>query len=269
MSTSQFVIFTDLDGTLLDRDTYSPDEALPAINLLREKKIPVVFCSSKTRKEQEPYREYLSINDPFIVEDGGAVFIDNGYFPFPSGFPKRVNGYDVIELGANYFEIRAALQEIESELNLKIVGYGDLSPAEVSSLTGLSNKEAERAKQREYQETVVSKYSEHDLERLAKSLKKRDLVLSPGARFMGVGGKTDKGIAVDVLTTMFQLEYGEIRTIGIGDSFNDVPLFLSVDVPVLVQQPGATWAPIEIDGVHRFDGVGPKGWNDFVLEWLG
>jgi mannosyl-3-phosphoglycerate phosphatase len=268
MNAAQFVVFTDLDGTLLDRDTYSPDEALPAIEKLRENQTPIVFCSSKTRKEQEWYREKLSITDPFIVEDGSAIFLDEGYFPFPSSYPKRVSGYNVIELGATYAEIRAALASVQSELNLRIVGYGDLSSAEVSSLTGLSNDEAERARQREYQETVVSKYSEEDLEKLATSLKKRDLVLSPGARFMGVGGKTDKGIAVDVLTTMLQLKYGEIRTIGIGDSFNDVPMFLSVDVPVLVQQPDATWAPVEIEGVHKFDGVGPKGWNNFVMEWL-
>jgi mannosyl-3-phosphoglycerate phosphatase len=268
MHTGQFVVFTDLDGTLLDRETYSPREALPAVELLLNKETPIVFCSSKTRKEQELYRKQLSINDPFIVEDGGAVFSPRSYFPFPADYAKHVNGYDVIELGTPYAQIRTALQTVQSELNLEIVGYGDLSAAEVSSLTGLSEDAAVRAKQREYQETVVSRYSEQDLDRLDRALKKRGLVLSPAARFMGVGGATDKGIAVDVLTTMYRLRHLDIHTVGIGDSFNDIPLFLSVDIPVLVQQPDGTWAPIPMEGLHRIKGIGPAGWNDFVMEWF-
>jgi len=75
------VIFTDLDGTLLELETYSYAKALPSINYLRKKGIPIVFCSAKTRAEQEVYRKELQINDPFIVENGGAVFVFQGYFP--------------------------------------------------------------------------------------------------------------------------------------------------------------------------------------------
>jgi mannosyl-3-phosphoglycerate phosphatase len=268
MSADRFIVFTDLDGTLLDRETYSPDEAMPAVEMLIRKKTPIVFCSSKTRSEQEPYREKLSIHDPFIVEDGGAIFCDEGYFPFPRDYAKRINGYEAIELGNRYADIREKLQSVQLELDLKIVGYGDLTSSEVASLSGLSEDQAERAKEREYQETVVSRYSEEDLNRLDRALKKRDLVLSPGARFMGVGGPTDKGIAADILSTMYRLMHPGVRTIGIGDSFNDISLFLSVDIPVLVQQPDATWAPIAMESLHRVEGAGPRGWNDFVMKWL-
>ena len=267
MKQKKFVIFTDLDGTLLDRETYSPREALPALEVLREKNTPVVFCSSKTRSEQEVYRERLRINDPFIVEDGGAIYTSDDYFPFPYTFHRRVNGYKVIEVGTKYSRVREALREVQSELNLKIVGYGDLSTAAVASLTGLSEADAVRAKDREYQETLVSKYSQDELALLKHALKRRDLVLSPGARFVGVGGITDKGIAVDILTTLFRKMYHEIWTIGIGDSFNDIPLFVSVDIPIQVKKPDGTWEPIGID-LNRVDGIGPQGWNAFVMEWF-
>jgi mannosyl-3-phosphoglycerate phosphatase len=265
VSSKQFVVFTDLDGTLLDRETYSPNEALPAMDVLREKRIPIVFCSSKTRKEQEWYRKRLCIDDPFIVEDGGAIISRDDYFPFSYGYQRRVSDYTVIDLGAKYSEIRRALREVESELNLEIVGYGDLSSSAVAELTGLSKEEAARAKVREYQETLVSKYRKDDLNRLKRALEKRDLVLSPGAQFIGVGGLTDKGIAVDILTTFYQWKYDEVLTIGIGDSPNDFPMFLSVDIPVQVKKPDGTWEQIEMD-LHRIDGIGPKGWNKFVME---
>jgi mannosyl-3-phosphoglycerate phosphatase len=156
---------------------------------------------------------------------------------------------------------------VQSELNLEIVGYGDLTSSEVASLTGLSEEEAERARVREYQETLVSRYSPDDLDRLKRALQKRDLVLSPGARFIGVGGVTDKGIAVDILTSMYRRMYSDVWTIGIGDSLNDIPLFFSVDIPVQVKKPDGTWEQIDM-GLHRVEGVGPKGWSEFVMEWL-
>ena len=67
------VIFTDLDGTLIDTETYSYDRALPCIEHLRNQEIPIIFCSAKTRAEQEVYRKELQIKDPFIVENGGAI----------------------------------------------------------------------------------------------------------------------------------------------------------------------------------------------------
>ncbi|RLG21689.1 hypothetical protein DRN72_03465 [Methanosarcinales archaeon] len=42
-----WVVFTDLDGTLLDSE-YSFEEALDTLRWLEDNHIPVVFCSSKT-----------------------------------------------------------------------------------------------------------------------------------------------------------------------------------------------------------------------------
>ncbi len=109
------VVFTDLDGTLLDRATYSYAAALPAVKLLLSRKIPIVFCSAKTRAEQEVYRSRLNIPDPFIVENGGAIFIPRGYFPFDFEHDLDLDEYLVIELGTSYRELRAALESLRDE----------------------------------------------------------------------------------------------------------------------------------------------------------
>lgn len=66
------IIFTDLDGTLLDRQTYSWDAARPALGLIKERSIPLALCSSKTRAEIEVIRKELDNPDPFICENGGG-----------------------------------------------------------------------------------------------------------------------------------------------------------------------------------------------------
>jgi mannosyl-3-phosphoglycerate phosphatase len=65
------LIFTDLDGTLLD-SSYSFNDALPALDLIRERAIPLIICSSKTRAEIEHYRKRLDNRHPFISENGGG-----------------------------------------------------------------------------------------------------------------------------------------------------------------------------------------------------
>src|SRR5512140_1450875 len=77
------VVITDLDGTLLDADTYAWEMARPALQQLKSRGIPLVLATSKTRAESEFWRSLLEIGDPFIVENGGAAFIPKDYFPFP------------------------------------------------------------------------------------------------------------------------------------------------------------------------------------------
>jgi len=73
-NTPFLVIFTDLDGTLLDRKTYSWEEAVQALDSCRRSSVPVILASSKTGAEMEVIRRRLSLSDPYISENGGAVF---------------------------------------------------------------------------------------------------------------------------------------------------------------------------------------------------
>ncbi|MFH0811726.1 MAG: HAD hydrolase family protein [Pseudomonadota bacterium] len=67
------IIFTDLDDTLLDTYTHSFERALPALEFLKQKAIPLILCSSKTKREIEFYRKKLGNNHPFISENGGGI----------------------------------------------------------------------------------------------------------------------------------------------------------------------------------------------------
>ena len=48
------LVITDLDGTLLDGETYDVRPAQPGLDALRERRVSLVLCSSKTRAEMEP-----------------------------------------------------------------------------------------------------------------------------------------------------------------------------------------------------------------------
>jgi len=260
------VIFTDLDGTLLDLETYSYTKALPSINYLRKQGVPVVFCSAKTRAEQEVYRKELQINDPFIVENGGAVFISQGYFPFDFEYHKAKDGYQVIELGIPYHRIREILAQIRDDTGLNFRGFGDMSTEEVASLTSLDLEAAQRAKAREYDETLNLEGTPDEINRVLNAIRKTGLNYTSGGRYYDVTGPNDKGKATRILIDLFNRKSGQIKTIAIGDSPNDLPMLSAVDIPVLVQKPGGIWEEIDIPHLHRVEGIGPEGWARAVEE---
>jgi mannosyl-3-phosphoglycerate phosphatase len=265
---SNLVILSDLDGTLLDRETYSCRGAMAALRRIRSLNVPLVLCSSKTRQEQEAYREALGIPDPYIVEDGGAIFIPRGYFPFEHSTDRETNGYEVIELGVPYAEIRSVLAGIRTSTGLPIEGYGDLSVEDLVRVTGLTAEGARRAKMREYQETLVGKLNDRDLKILSGALEERGLRLSQGTRFHAVLAQHDKGRAASRLIKLYRRLIPGLRTVGIGDGLNDAPLLAAVDQPFLVQSSEGSWKDVGVAGVRRAEGVGPVAWNRIVLELL-
>jgi len=260
------VIFTDLDGTLLDLGTYSYDGALPSIEHLRSQGVPIIFCSAKTRAEQEVYRKELQINDPFIVENGGAVFVSRGYFPFDFEYHKVKNSYQVIELGISYYRIREILAQVRDDTGVNFKGFGDMSAEEVASLTGLNLEAAQRAKAREYDETLNLVGTPDEINKVLNAIKKTGLNYTSGGRYYDVTGPNDKGKATRILIDLFNRKSGQIKTIAIGDSPNDLPMLSAVDIPVLVQKPGGTWEEIDIPHLHRVEGIGPEGWARAVEE---
>tara|TARA_B100001964_G_scaffold31906_1_gene33332 strand:- start:2397 stop:2849 length:453 start_codon:yes stop_codon:yes gene_type:complete len=138
------IIFTDLDGTLLDQYNYSYKKAIKALNLIRKKDIPLVFCTSKTRAEIEFYRKKLSNKHPFISENGGAIFIPNNYFNFKVDYDKKDKDYFIIELGTDYDKLISVIKKIKNNINIR--NFGSMSAKEVSKITNLPIRNAELAK---------------------------------------------------------------------------------------------------------------------------
>ena len=261
----QFIIVTDLDGTLLDSKTYSFEEARPALELIKKNDIPLVLCSSKTRAELVIWRNRLENRHPFIVENGGGIFIPEGYFPFPVEGETR-NGYRVISLGVPYAGIREQFTRLRDELQIPVTGFGDMTPADVSKLTGLSLDEAVLAKQREYGEPFVFPGAAD--ERMLRAIEASGLRWTQG-RLFHLMGNHHKGKAVALLRTLFERAKGPVIIAGLGDSLNDFPFLLAVDNPILVRRENGSLDPrITIPGLYCTQKIGPAGWNEAVLTLL-
>jgi mannosyl-3-phosphoglycerate phosphatase len=260
----QKIIFTDLDGSLLDANTYSFDSALPALHLIREKAIPVVFVSSKTRPEVEVWRYRLQNEHPFVVENGGGIYIPDGYFPFDIPGPAQ-DGYRLISLGKAYGALRKQFVELRERLGVNVRGFGDMSPDEVAALTQLTREEAKLAKKRDFTEPFV--FPEGPDARFLQAIEGEKLRWTQG-QFFHLMGDHHKGRAVDRLRTLYERMYGgAVFTIGIGDSLNDLPFLVTVDQAVLIRKKTGKYdARIEIPGLVRTRRAGAAGWREAIEE---
>ncbi|MBI4902355.1 MAG: HAD-IIB family hydrolase, partial [Acidobacteria bacterium] len=231
------LILTDLDGTLLDHDNYSWEAARPALDRLRRLSIPCIPVSSKTRAEIEFWRESLGNNHPFISENGGAAFIPNGYFPDEASAARR-GAYEIIEWGTPYERLVLDLQRASGATQCRVRGFHDMSTAEVASLCGMPLAQAVLAKQREYDEPFVLLDSDCG-DALAEAIIGQNRRLTRGGRFWHILGDNDKAVAVQTLCALFARHYPPLRTIGLGDGWNDAAFLNCVDVPVIIRSPHA------------------------------
>ncbi|MBI5100403.1 MAG: HAD-IIB family hydrolase [Nitrospirae bacterium] len=273
----KIVIFSDLDGALLHPKTYAFEAALPALGLIRERNIPLVLCSSKTRAEIEVYKPRLGNDHPFISENGGGIFIPEGYFSKTPAHPslydggeaallKDLAGYHVIVLGKPYEEIRKTFSDLRDRLNIGVKGFGDMTAEDIAELTGLTFEEASLAKLRDFGEPFV--FEANTDERFLKAIEDSGFHWTQG-KLHHIIGDNDKGKAVYILKGLFEREMGEFRTIGLGDGFNDLPMLKKVDLPVLIPKEDGDYDPrVKLPNLIKAEGIGPDGWNKAIMELL-
>ena len=268
------VIYTDLDGTLLDFETYSHTLTEPTVQSIQAKGIPVVFCSSKTRAEQEVIRTALQVQGPFITENGSAIFIPKGYFnaipQLPAGIKQTsTTAYEVIELWKPVEAIRQFLSQIRDKYALNVKYYEDLNVSEVTQITGLPAHEAKAAKTRDYSETLLTgDLKGEDLSLALNEFEKNGFKYVSGGRYITVTGiGSDKGRAVALLNKIFAHQYGKVQSASIGDSANDVPMLDVTDHAYIVQKPDGQWHA-QNPTYHCMPGIGPLGFN-LAIAHLG
>lgn len=267
------LIFTDLDGTLLDHDTYDFSPALPALAALHAANVPLILCSSKTRVELEYWNSQLNTNHPLISENGSVLAIPQGYFKQPFDFHDEQNGYQLILLGRSYVTLRTALIKVVKRTYLPLVGFGDMTIAQVAQLTGLPIELAALAKIREADEPffIDREFSDVEVKRLEEAAARAQLRLTRGGRFFHLTGQSDKGLAARRLIKLYQNEWSEpIQTIGLGDSPNDTPLLQAVDIPIIVRKKSGeidSALQSQLEAMHTMK-PGPAGWNEAILELL-
>ena len=246
------LIFSDLDATLLDHNTYSFQEALPALQLIRKRKIPLILSSSKTYNEMMVIRKELNNHDPFIYENGSGIYFED----------------NKVSLGTSHSEISNLLQDLKKRFSF--ISFYDLGPEGIQKETGLDIYASERAYRREFTEPLIWKDSTQNLIIFKQLLQQNNLTAAQGGRFLTISSTKNKGDALLWVKKRYEsIAKVKITTIGLGDSENDINMLDCADNAIIVRHPKKL--PPNINGHASLiitDAIGPKGWNEAIINIL-
>lgn len=270
------LIFTALEGALIDPRTDSFAGAEEALAELERRKIAFVLLTSRTREEIEPLRRKLGHNHPFVTENGGGIFFPDGYFSLRIPGAVRTARYLSIGQGRPYAEVCEALDEIAEECAVGVAGFHHMSLREIADNTGLRPRSAELARAREFDEPFYfTSTDEKSIARFVQAARERGFDTRRGPTFWHLSARCDAARAVRTLAQLFrEAAHTKLRLVGIGGSEEDLPWLRAVDHPVLLPDSREAAKATDHRAVSRGqtkaiavgDAPGAAGWNRAILD---
>lgn len=259
MST-QLVIFTDLDGCLLNKADYDWSAAKPVLQQLQTLRIPVVLNSSKTPAEMSQLASEFQLDGlPFISENGGVILWND---------LARTNEDSMQVLGAKRGEILDLL--LQQKQHFQFRSFRDLGVEGVMGATDLSHAKATLASDRQSTEPLLWDDTEEALDQFRKVIEDTGLTLTRGGRFWHITGQNTKGAALQEVARRFAEEYSadNVVTAGIGDSQIDQSMLDAADYPIGI--PAAGCLNVQVDEARGIVAPteGAAGWAAAVTTLL-
>ncbi|MFH1861915.1 MAG: hypothetical protein ABH878_03795 [bacterium] len=262
-SARQFLVFTGIGGGMMDIDSTTFATLSPAFRLLRSRRIPLIITTKKTAAEVVPFMRFFRLYDPFIVEDGAAIYIPEKSLTVKFSFSGRVENHKVIELGIKRSVILNRLAALRKKSGFQLFGLSEVQTMQEAQFTNPSMN-SQTVSKHEYSEPVFFEGGEQDFEALRTVVQDFGLRLMQNGDGLVLTGDHDEGSAVRFIVQLYREEFPDqqITTIGLGDSFLDISMLFAVDQPVLVRQPDGRFdSKVGRRGMRFTRDSGPEGWN--------
>ena len=248
------IVFSDLDGTLLDHDSYDWGPAKDALALLEKLGAPLVLASSKTAAEMRVLQEQMGLAAyPAIVENGSG----------------RIGpGATTQTKTDQYAALRDVIDSAPEDVRDLFCGFGDMTTADVMRSTGLSEAAAQRARKRAFSEPGIWSGTPAQQSDFVSYLRQQGVSARAGGRFLTLSFGATKADQMRAVTDQF----APVWTIAIGDAPNDIEMIEAADFGVIVHNPHHPPLPLlkgeETGRIIRTSQAGPMGWNTAVLSLI-
>lgn len=260
------LVFSDLDGTLLNHHDYSFKEAVDTINYLNRNDMPLILTTSKTFSEVFQIQKEMGFTAPFIVENGGGIFVPPDHFLCKV---KHVDSaWEKISNGASYEQLRDFFQKMKKRY--PVYGFGDMSHKEIMDLTNLDAKSAKNAMQRHFTEPFILQ-DELLLPHLTMEANKAGFDIVKGGRFLHLMSKNqNKAVAMQRLSKMYENHYNKpVHKIALGDSQNDFEMIQQADTGIVMPRHDGSFMDMQgNENVLFAKHPGAKGWNQALKDVL-
>ncbi|GAA66548.1 HAD-IIB family hydrolase [Pseudoalteromonas sp. BSi20429] len=266
--TLQPIIFTDLDGTLLDHADYNTNNISELLQQLQNAHIPVVFNTSKTFCEVIELKNDLNIQQPFIVENGAAVFIPEDYFELKPIGCKKIGAYWCYAMAKPLSSLLDDLNTLKADYKAHYKLFSDLSSEQISELTGLDDAQARRAQTRDYSDPLYWYGNDELLTAFVNDVEALGYDIKIGGRFIHIAKNTDKSAAQQWLVKQFTHHFRKpLTVIALGDSDNDKQMLEHANIAIIIANP-ASKKPVKLshNKARYSQSPAPLGWIEEITS---
>ena len=250
------VIFTDLDGSLLHRDTFQFDSIKDYIKSLINKGVIIIPNSSKTEKEIEKFNEELGVNLPYISENGSSI---HGLNLITSNFPDKLilsrEKEELVEVFKN---------KVPENLQRKCKFISNFNKKDQINIFGLGETKLKYALDRKYTEPFLFEGSKNEKKDLTKILKKNSLTIQEGGRVINLCDNVNKVKSMNKVLKIYKKIESNIEVVAVGDNYNDLDMLKNSDLPCLVFNDQFKEDQINIDNLIISNKPSPEGWADVI-----
>jgi len=199
------ILFIAVDSLIPIRGKSIPglDELTAALD---HQGIPAVWLTSRSRLQFDEPRRKLGHGHPFIAEDGCAAYLPEDYFHLrpESNLSKsqkastvRLGRFTCIPVAEALPAAADALEALSADTGVPVVTLRSLSLRELVQNTGLPEREAELARQRDFDQVFfLAGVSDQDVQRFVSEAKNRELQLRQHGVFWSaaIGASTQRCI---------------------------------------------------------------------------
>ena len=252
----KILIFTDLDGSLLHRDTFKFDEIKDYLRQLIFKGIFIIPNTSKTEKEILDFNSELGSALPYISENGAAI---KGLDLLNSNLPKELILSREKDNLNKIFE-----NSVPINLQNKCKWLSEMDKKKQSLIFGLKDEKLKMALDRKYTIPFIFEGNKSERNELSKIIRNKGLNLQEGGRVINLTDKVNKAKALQVFVRFFKKNNKNVKTIAVGDNYNDLEMLKTSDFPCLVFNDKFTLDEISIKNLIITNKPSPEGWADVI-----
>lgn len=251
-----WMVFTALDGSLLDPRTFSNEAAKASLRRLDAAGVPVIPVTTRTFAEARPLAEQLDLEGPIVIESGG-------------GIARRVGSSWRIEgCGGEPKTLRAAVPLIERQAGARLRLYSAMRPDEAAVASGLTGVDLRRSMQRHFDEPFLMEAG--NLDDVVQAAAALGLRVRTGGRFHHLCGGSDKGHGAQHIRDELAHSLGVPPfVVALGVSAMDADFLKLADVPIIVPRADGTADPALsalLPEARIANAAGPRGWADTIDE---
>lgn len=227
------------------------------LDALSHEDIPCVWVTARNRLQLDTTLRRLGHSAPFIAEGGSGIFLPEGYFHLKPPQTIRLGRFTCIPVASPQPAAAEALVQLAAESGIEVVPLRSLSHRELAQNTGLEPREADLARQRDFDELFFFAGAADDgVQRFLRQASQKKLSVRPYGSLWSIAvGRSLRPCVRELAKLYDRAMKAHSLSIGLATSGEAPQLFPSCDRSILLT---GRSSPASLESVFVANRPAPK-----------